>query len=264
MKLAMIWGAVCAAGVAASAAAQLNTLHNGSFEVIDPGNPGLPEGWGKFNTARYRRVGDGLGPLLVRTGDASIELPGGVDFAGFTTNVFDPNTFELYDPPYVFGGGKVTVRGWYAIPADQPIAGGNAGLKIEFRRVPPNFSVYWSKESLTISGHTNGQWREMVVTVDCAEIPVFPELPGSASVLPIRFGQPNQTGTIFWDDLEFIQCIADFECDGSLDVFDFLGFQNAYAQNDRRACNLDASTGPDLCDIFDFLAYQNLFAMGCP
>ncbi|UYV13335.1 MAG: hypothetical protein NCW75_03395 [Phycisphaera sp.] len=61
-----------------------------------------------------------------------------------------------------------------------------------------------------------------------------------------------------------IECFADFDKSGSLDIFDFLGFQNAFAAGDLRAdCDLDGRL-----TIFDFLCFQNAFAegqrFGCP
>jgi len=62
-------------------------------------------------------------------------------------------------------------------------------------------------------------------------------------------------------------CLAD--CDqstgpGSLDIFDFLCFQDRFVNSDPRACACDTSTGLGVCDIFDFLCFQDAFASGCP
>ncbi len=55
--------------------------------------------------------------------------------------------------------------------------------------------------------------------------------------------------------------ICDADCDGSgtLDVFDFLCFQNAFAAGDPQA---DCDGSAEL-DFFDFLCFQNAFAAGC-
>jgi Bacterial Ig domain len=62
-------------------------------------------------------------------------------------------------------------------------------------------------------------------------------------------------------------CFAD--CDkstgvGTLDIFDFLCFQNQFVAANPNACDCDTSTGPATCDIFDFLCFQNSFVAGCP
>jgi hypothetical protein len=62
-------------------------------------------------------------------------------------------------------------------------------------------------------------------------------------------------------------CYAD--CDqstgvGTLDIFDFLCFQNAFVAGDPYACDCDTTTGRGVCDIFDFLCFQNAFVAGCP
>ncbi len=62
-------------------------------------------------------------------------------------------------------------------------------------------------------------------------------------------------------------CYAD--CDtstgvGTLDIFDFLCFQNSFVAGDPYACDCDTSTGVLVCDIFDFLCFQDAFVAGCP
>lgn len=59
--------------------------------------------------------------------------------------------------------------------------------------------------------------------------------------------------------LGLVPCIADFNRDGSLDIFDFLAFQNAFDLGLRRA-DLD---GDGILTLFDFLAFQNEFDAGC-
>jgi hypothetical protein len=245
-----------------------NLVHNGGFETPNPANPSLPEGWAAFNTARYRTIGDGLGPILVRTGNASIELASGSDFVGFTTNVFNPATLRYFDPVYVYQGGSATVSGYYAIPADQPLTGANAGIKLEFRR--DNSSIYQAFESLIINGHTNGQWVYFSMTILEGQIdPNFPPYPTSVSVLPMRFGAASSTGTIFWDDISFEQGSACYpNCDGStvppiLNVSDFICFQSKYASGDPYA-NCDGSTVAPVLNVSDFICFQQKYAAGCP
>jgi hypothetical protein len=51
---------------------------------------------------------------------------------------------------------------------------------------------------------------------------------------------------------------------GTLDIFDFLCFQDSFVNADPYACDCDTTTGPLVCDIFDFLCFQNAFVAGCP
>ncbi|MFG0284533.1 MAG: GC-type dockerin domain-anchored protein [Phycisphaerales bacterium JB039] len=60
--------------------------------------------------------------------------------------------------------------------------------------------------------------------------------------------------------VECVTCRADLTGDGSLDIFDFLEFQNLFGAGDLTA----DFTGDGALDIFDFLAFQNEFAAGCP
>jgi hypothetical protein len=62
-------------------------------------------------------------------------------------------------------------------------------------------------------------------------------------------------------------CYAD--CDsstgqGTLDIFDFLCFQERFVSSAPYACGCDTTTGVEVCDIFDFLCFQSRFAAGCP
>ncbi len=238
----------------ASALAQPNLLYNGGFEVPNPANPSLPDGWGAFNTATYQAAGP------AHTGLASVELPSGAEFVGFTTNVFNPSTLQLYDPKIFFRGGAVTARGWYMIPASQPLTGANAGLKFEFRRVPPNFSIYQAFEMLTINGTTGGQWVQFTLKFNCLQFETHPEPPASVSVLPMRFGGAGATGTVFWDDLTVVQCRADYNCDDALTIADFGAFQTGFVSGEPKA----DMTGDGNLTIADFGAFQTAFVAGCP
>jgi hypothetical protein len=55
------------------------------------------------------------------------------------------------------------------------------------------------------------------------------------------------------------QCYADCDGSGSLDFFDFLCFQNAFAAGEPYADCDDSGS----LDFFDFLCFQNEFAAGC-
>ncbi len=54
-------------------------------------------------------------------------------------------------------------------------------------------------------------------------------------------------------------CVADFDGDGELTLFDFLAFQSAFDLGDMQA----DVTGDGELNIFDFLEFQNLFVAGC-
>jgi hypothetical protein len=276
MKSNAAWAcAILVTGLGASAArAQSTQIYNPSFEEVNPDDPSLPRGWAKFNTARYRRVGDGLTPALLpvgtpgaltpHTGEATIELPSGADFSGFTTNAFNPDTLQYYDPGYVWQGGPITISGWYMIPANEPLVGANSGLKLEFRRTANN-SIYQSFEHLDISGTTNGEWRQFSFTVQNSDFGVYPLPPENpnarVSVLPLRFGAATSTGTIFWDDIQLSQqtCRADVTGDGQVNVQDFLAFLQLFAAADPRA-DFDNSGS---VNVQDFLAFLQAFAAGC-
>jgi hypothetical protein len=93
----------------------------------------------------------------------------------------------------------------------------------------------------------------------------FASGPGATSIAVVDLFSPGHDGVRF-DDVS-LTCYSD--CDtstgaGTLDIFDFLCFQNEFAASDQVACDCDRSTGRSVCDIFDFLCFQNAFAAGCP
>ena len=74
----------------------------------------------------------------------------------------------------------------------------------------------------------------------------------------------SQTATpFFWDDVSLTPsaggCYPDFTGDGILDLFDFLGFVNAFNAADPKA-DCDGVGG---LDLFDFLCFVNAFNAGC-
>ncbi|HZW08396.1 MAG TPA: GC-type dockerin domain-anchored protein [Phycisphaerales bacterium] len=246
---------VALAALAGAAQAQEELLHNGGFEILDDFT-GEPEGWQLFNTARFVETGDP--GALIRSGERALELPSGADFVGATTNLLDDN-FEFYDPPYVWRGGPARVSGWYAIPADQPLDGASSGLKLEFRR--DDTSIYLPVEDLSIDGHTDGQWVQMSIIVGCDELSdEWPPFATSVSVLPIRFGASDSTGTIFWDDLSFTQCLADTNCDSAIDTRDVIAFLNLWTASDDQA-DFD---GNGAIDTRDVIAFLNAWTQPCP
>jgi hypothetical protein len=55
-------------------------------------------------------------------------------------------------------------------------------------------------------------------------------------------------------------CYPDCDGNGTLDVFDFLCFQDSFTQGDPYAdCDRNATL-----DVFDFLCFQDAFVAGCP
>ncbi len=57
-----------------------------------------------------------------------------------------------------------------------------------------------------------------------------------------------------------VECAADLNGDGQLNVLDFVKFQELWQANDPAAdCN-----GDDAFNILDFVCYQALFQQGCP
>jgi len=60
--------------------------------------------------------------------------------------------------------------------------------------------------------------------------------------------------------IENVSCYPDCTGEGTLDIFDFLCFQDAFVSMDPYA----DCTGEGTFDIFDFLCFQDAFVTGCP
>jgi hypothetical protein len=202
------------AGLAfAGTAVAQNSLTNPGFEDPDPVFSSDPEGWNPITGGGFALEWTDIGDpgAQVRTGNKSIKL-GAPDFSsgafiGWSTNIFDQGGM-LYDPPYVYQGGDLYVSGYYNIPTGSelgPIGGSPndlVGIKLELRRVPPNFSIYEAFEFPFSDVATDGSWVRFDIVLTEAMVGDFPEKPGSVTILPFRFdGEGDAIGTIYLDDL---------------------------------------------------------------
>ena len=119
-----------------------------------------------------------------------------------------------------------------------------------------------------------GQWRPLTEVVSNGVDQT--SFVASATAIPldsygdgfqVRFSTPGSDATDQWyiDDVRVRiivddpTCRADIDGDGSLTIFDFLGFQNLFDSGDLRA-DFD---GDGVLTLFDFLAFQNEFDAGC-
>ena len=262
-----------------------NRLFNPGFETQHPAFPDLPLGWQDFNldSDDYVDIGD-MG-AQVRSGNRSIRMTastGSPDrFKGLTTNVFLPDGSDLYDPDYTYLGGDYVVSGYYLVPAGEMLDDTVVGVKLEFRREPPNFSVYTSFEFnlLDIPGaeETGGEWVPFSFTVTDAMMEAvgdFPPYATSASILPFRFYGGDYSpgtepmGTVFFDDLCVVQLDPNGPCNeadfaepyNELDFFDLSAFLMALGNQDP---NADLTQDGDW-DFFDVSLYLQIYGEGCP
>jgi|TARA_R110000782_G_scaffold30348_11_gene75607 uncharacterized protein (DUF433 family) len=272
--------ALCGAGVQAGDDCVL--LTNPGFEDVNPGFPDLPIGWNGINMTSDDYVDINDPGAEVRSGQKSIRLTpaaGDADrFKGWTTNLFRPDGSDLYDPDYEYLGGDVTVSGYYLVPEGQVLQDTIVGVKLEFRREPPNFSIYTAFEFSFPDASTGGFWMpfSFEVTDDMmAAVGDFPPYPTSVSVLPFRFfgGQfgpgTSPTGTVFIDDLCIVQDMGGPGCSpadvaepfGTLNFFDVSTFISMYNAGDPDA-DLAAPFGS--FNFFDVAAFISLYNDGCP
>jgi len=296
--------------VAAAAFAQTpGPLTNASFENSNLFNPVEPEGWHNVSNpfgARHRSNTDGLLPTVTaRTGVRCIELApiinqggnpsasqgGFIGFTTDTTNFFDPN-FSFYDPFFDYNDQRgVHISGWYMIPADAPIVGDAASIKIDIKTGNQNVATFEhfapdGTDPLAIQGHTGGEWRlynlyisraeiearyqENIAPNGCSCVPDNPR-PNHIKITPSRFGPIGTvtSGVIFWDDLAYERadqpvntCAPDFNGDGNLDPDDLADYIGAFFSEPPGAgsdFNGDSLTDPD-----DLADYIGAFFAGCP
>lgn len=280
-KVRSVVAALGLAAVVGLAQAGDNRIYNPSFEEENLAFGDRPEGWNPISAPAPQWVDASDPGAHVRTGSKAIMLPPSTNpgnrFMGWTTNVFLPDGSDLYDPDYTYLGGTVKVSGYYLVPAGQALANDTAGIKLEFRREPPNFSIYTAFEFAVPIAATNGQWQyfECEVT-DAMMLAVgdWPPYATSVSILPFRWfpgdygAGPLPTGQIFWDDLSMTQGDEPGPCNpadlaepyGVLNFFDVQRFLSSFS-----AHNPEADLAPPIgtFDFFDVSTYLNYFSAGC-
>lgn len=283
MRKSSVVAALGLAAVVGMAQAGDNRIYNPGFEEENPAFSDRPLGWGPISSPAPQWVDAGDAGAYVHSGSKAISLPASTSassrFMGWTTNIFLPDGSDLYDPDYTYLGGTVTVSGYYLTPPGEGLANDTVvGMKLEFRREPPNFSVYTAFEFAVPVSDTNGQWQyfECEVTDDMMlAVGDYPPYATSVSILPFRWyggdygvGTDPQ-GTIFWDDLSMTQGDVPGPCNpadlaepyGTLDFFDVQAFLAAFSAH-QPAADLAPPTGT--FDFFDVSTYLNYFSAGCP
>tara|TARA_E500000318_G_scaffold14854_5_gene14876 strand:+ start:12415 stop:13275 length:861 start_codon:yes stop_codon:yes gene_type:complete len=258
-----------------------NLITNPGFEDPNPGNSALPIGWNAFNMSASDYVDVNDVGAEVRSGSRSIRLRPATDeasrFRGLTTNIFRPDGSDLFDPDYTYLGGDVTISGYYLVPEGEVINDTVVGVKLEFRREPPNFSIWSAFEFALPANETGGSWIPFSFTVTdqmILDVGDFPPEPTSVSILPFRFfggefgAGTSPTGTVYIDDLCLVQGSSGGPCNGAdlaepfgeLNFFDVSAFLTAY-----NAQSVDADLNNDgEWNFFDVSAFLTEYSTGCP
>ncbi|MBX3368265.1 MAG: hypothetical protein KF912_13215 [Phycisphaeraceae bacterium] len=81
-------------------------------------------------------------------------------------------------------------------------------------------------------------------------------------------GGPYSVQSGFWPGPGPIQCLADYNLDGEVDILDFLDFMNDFGTCNGQPApcgeTFDADlTGDTIVDILDFLDFMDAFGSGC-
>ena len=123
------------------------------------------------------------------------------------------------------------------------------GIHADERNPLPILEVSWFTEDLAPR-------RLGIILPEVRKFRIYPD---AASSLWIDLEPGEFPKSIVFDIPIGTPCRADIDGDGELTIFDFLAFQNLFAQGDL-AADFD---GDGELTIFDFLAFQNEFALGC-
>ncbi|MEQ8318532.1 MAG: M12 family metallo-peptidase [Phycisphaerales bacterium] len=235
----------------------VNTDHAGVLEfdgrtgafvrtVVEHGAAGLHHGRGILFIPRPVELGPGW-RLLVASGEEHNVLefdPDTGDFVG----VFNEGDFrgKLRDPWGLRQGpdGSVFVSSANAHPRLPPPASGSPGpTTAGLHLTRPHIFQYDGRSGKLVRAYVQGIDSQL-------------DHPKGFDFVP---GPLDRNLNGIPDSCE-ATCPADCDGSGSIDLLDFLCFQNAFAAGDAKAdCNGDGSL-----DIFDFLCFQRAFDIGCP
>ena len=155
---------------------------------------------------------------------------------------------------------------WKPIDCGIEIQGGGGalticpGTEIELSVIASGagpFTYQWRRDGLDLMDGPSGT-GSVVAGSASATLIVSPASPGDAGSYECAVS--NTCGSELSVATLASICYADCTCDGTLDFFDFLCFQNAFASGEPSS-DCDAS---GTLDFFDFLCFQNGFNAGCP
>ena len=228
------------------------------FEEINIVDNGDNHGW-----TRYDGPADGnLGTTLVLPAGSTLEFPAAV-YDHEIPNT--PGATPTAEATAIVGGAPVVD------PGDPGF-----GVQVLFSDLARGAFFHTAVDELFAADASDTQADVFVmnVSVDGGAPGGLNDILGLTRVDP-RFGT-DESGRVFvvsrqvdtvWvvDNLVSDQvapgtCYADCDIDGSLSIFDFLCFQNAFDAGDVRAdCDQDGAL-----TLFDFLCFQNAFDAGCP
>jgi len=181
------------------------------------------------------------------------------------------STLTMAGPLAVWGFGDLT-------PDLMTLRSGNAGVKGVTRfeaiaAIGGTVSIDWTYQSFDMPCYDNGGYfvNDTMTIVACNKGPgaghaEFAVADGERFGLAVRTGDGLEgSGTLTITTFAFTgligggACYPDFTGDGTLDLFDFLAYVNAFNAGDA-AADCDGAGG---LDLFDFLCFVNAFNAGC-
>jgi len=168
---------------------------------------------------------------------------------------------EVYSPPYLFRGPRPEITS-----APDTIGWGSQ-IKIDTTQADSIQSVSLVRMS-TITHHTNTDQRYLSLALNQQDADtVVATAPAHGNLAPpglYYLSVVNDCGVPSESKIVIIgpagECYPDYNDDGSLDILDFIAFQNGWTANEPAAdCDGDGAF-----NILDFVCFQNAFKGGCP
>jgi hypothetical protein len=201
--------------------------------------------------------------------EAEIRVYAWFDYIPDAAELFHTGDFHLYssDPAFTRFGLPGGIEGsdprWLPV---FPTAIEN--LRVSQFHIPPGIPGNPANPILVLHAWWQASdFRPRYVTINVVPRPIRPFYVFRSVSSPASVAYPAPPlGSEFHIRVQGL-CAADCETStgvNTLDIFDFLCFQNEFAAGASYACDCDTTTGIRVCDIFDFLCFQDAFAAGCP
>ncbi len=118
------------------------------------------------------------------------------------------------------------------------------------------FTYKWSKDNVELTdGYT--EWGSIIVGADTHYLTIYNVHTPDDGAYALTIA--NDCGEMKTQDATLLVCPADFNCDATVDFFDYLDFVDAFAMNVIAAdWNEDGTI-----DFFDYLDFVDRYATGC-
>jgi len=192
--------------------------------------------------------------------------------------------FDIFVPSGPAGGGSIYIGGDHGGGGFSNVSdrGPQLTFQADGRLTARDGST--NTDVVLVQQYLRDEWTTVRLTVDMAADTFDTEYGPRGAAVPVATASPyrSPSGLTFLDrvtvshfggafpvEMAYFDdfsveaaggCYPDCTGEGTLDIFDFICFQDAFAVSDPYA----DCTGEGTFDIFDFICFQDAFVMGCP